>query len=478
MVNAVSETAPRLDEQDSSIRRPDLAEPGLVMVFACGQPYCTVLSVGAEPLELGRGQGILQEHADSLMSRRHARIVAEPGGFLVEDLGSRNGSAVAGVPLLGSQHVASDTLVRFGGTLFLLSADIRPFRQLGVKRLGGRAGGQIQGPQLQTVFQTVCQAATTSRVLHISGESGAGKELIAHAFHQSGPTREGSFVSVNCAAIPAGIAERLLFGARKGAFSGIEKDSEGYFAAADTGTLFLDEVGDLELSVQGKVLRVLETGELLPLGANRPRRVQLRICTATHNDLRQRVQTGAFRADLYFRIGIPEVIVPPLRNRREEIPWLMMLALEATTGGLSLHPGLVELCMLRPWPGNVRELLAETQAAALRATAQGVRLITVDHLRPCAGERLLREPKAEPAVGLQAENAPNPSAATPENSPPAAEGGAPPQRALPSRAQIVAALMESGGNLSAGARLLGLHRTQLRRLLVQHQIDVNKVRQL
>ncbi len=168
-------------------------------------------------------------------------------------------------------------------------------------------------------------------------ESGAGKELIAHTFHQSGPTREGSFVSVNCAAIPAGIAERLLFGARKGAFSGIEKDCEGYFAAADTGTLFLDEVGDLELSVQGKVLCVLETGELLPLGANRPRRVQLRICTATHNDLRQRVQTGAFRADLYFRIGIPEVIVPPLRSRREEIPWLMTLALEATAGGTVLR---------------------------------------------------------------------------------------------------------------------------------------------
>ena len=143
-----------------------------------------MLSVGAEPIELGRGQGILQDHGDSLMSRRHARIAAQPSGFLVEDLGSRNGSAVAGVPLLGSQHVAADTLVRFGGTLFLLSADIRPFRQLGVKR-GRQAGGQIQGPKLQKVFQTVSQVATASRVLHISGESGAGKELIAHTFHQS-----------------------------------------------------------------------------------------------------------------------------------------------------------------------------------------------------------------------------------------------------------------------------------------------------
>jgi transcriptional regulator with GAF, ATPase, and Fis domain len=133
----------------------------------------------------------------------------------------------------------------------------------------------------------------------------------------------GELVAVNCAAIPAGLAERLLFGTRKGAYSGADRDADGYLAAADGGTLFLDEVAELDLDVQAKLLRVLETGELLALGAARPRAVQLRVVAATLRDLRAAVAAGRFRDDLYYRIGRPEVRLPPLRERLEEIPWLV-----------------------------------------------------------------------------------------------------------------------------------------------------------
>jgi transcriptional regulator with GAF, ATPase, and Fis domain len=300
-------------------------------------------------------------------------------------------------------------------------------------------------------------------MLFISGESGTGKESLAHAFHKASPQRGGPFVAVNCAAIPEGIAERLLFGALKGAFSGVVADSEGYLAAASGGTLFLDEVADMDPVVQGKLLRVIDTGELLPLGATRARKVQFQVCTATHKDLRALTQEGKFRADLYFRIGLPQIAVPPLRERREEIPWLMKAALRAQPE-LLLSVPLVEACLLRAWPGNVREILAETHSAAFKAQAAKSDTVQVEHLSASAGAamaaplRPVAEESARPAAA---------SAASPR-----------PASAPPSRAQVLAALLEAKGNVSAAARALQVHRTQFRRLLVRHNIDREKLLRL
>jgi DNA-binding NtrC family response regulator len=275
-----------------------------------------------------------------------------------------------------------------------LCRDVGPFRRLGVDVRAGR----VEGPALKRALLSIAKAASFARTLFISGESGSGKEHFARAFHQAGPQRTGNFVSVNCATIPEGIAERVLFGAVKGAYSGATDDSEGYVQAAGGGTLFLDEVGDLATAVQAKLLRVLESGEVTPLGATRPRTVNVRVVCATCKDLRRLVAAGTFRADLYFRIAVPEIGVPPLRERLEEIPWLVASAAAATRPDLAIHASLVEACMLRPWPGNVRELLAEISTAVIAALGHDGETVTAEHLRPTAGASLAPTGETVPAV--------------------------------------------------------------------------------
>jgi transcriptional regulator with GAF, ATPase, and Fis domain len=262
------------------------------------------------------------------------------------------------------------------------------------------------------------------------------------------------FVAINCSTIPEGVAERLLFGTRRGAFSGADADAEGYLQMAHGGTLFLDEVADLSLAVQAKLLRVLETREVLPLGGSRPRSIDLCICAASNRPLRDEVAAGRFREDLYFRIGQPEAGLPPLRQRREEIPWLIALELKRAGVRLGMHGSLVEACLLRPWPGNVRELLAAVRTAAHTAGLQGETRLEAKHLSPTAG------------IALTASSA----IVTPS----AAATGAPPEAAR--HAELSAALQAAEGNVSRAARALGVHRNQLCRWLDRYGIDAHAFR--
>jgi DNA-binding NtrC family response regulator len=425
-------------------------EPGVVMIFSDSKPCCVPVALGA-PIELGRGQGALPSLLDPTLSRRHARVAWEGGRFHLTDLGSRNGSAVDGERLEGTLITDTARVLRLGHSVFLLCRDVRPFARLGVQTRDDR----VEGPATQRVLLSVARVGPLSRTLFIGGESGSGKEGVARAFHRAGPASGGAFVAVNCAAIPEGIAERLLFGALRGAYSGATADTEGYLQASSGGTLFLDEVADLDASVQGKLLRVIESGEVTPLGATRPRKVDLRVCSATCKDLRALASSGGFRPDLYFRLGVPQVSVPPLRERREEIPWLVARAVHRVDPGLAPHATLVEACLARAWPGNVRELLAELHTAAITAMTAGSPTVGAQHLSPSAGSAL------------------NAASAAPTPAP-----AAPPDRAQDEaareRARLSAALEQNGGNVSATARALGLHRTQLRRLLARHGIDAGR----
>jgi DNA-binding NtrC family response regulator len=439
--------------------------PGLVVVFSAGAPAARVLPATAGPLELGRGDAGAGKLEDGRVSRRHAAVAFAGGRCTVTDLGSQNGTFVDGALVAANAPVTLERVLRVGDSLLLPCADVRPFQRTGVRSVDGF----VRGPAMQAVLEAAAQAARGNGTLHIRGETGSGKEGVAQAFHRAGRRAAGPLVAVNCAAIPAAIAERLLFGARRGAFSGAD-DAPGYLLEADGGTLFLDEVAELDLQVQAKLLRVLESRELLAVGASKPRTVDVAFCSATNADLRAMVAAGKLREDLYFRIGRPAVLLPALRDRPEEIPALIVHALAAPPGaaqprgagavqpaGPTAHVSLVEQCLLRPWPGNVRELVTEVRTAALAALDGRVE---ARHLAASAGSAFGAAPVA------RARPAEDGDAAEPEARPAMARDDA------AWRDRIDAALRANAGNVAAAARSLGLHRTQLRRLIARHGLAV------
>ncbi|MDI3285455.1 sigma 54-interacting transcriptional regulator [Polyangium sp. 15x6] len=406
--------------------------PGLVGIFSCKAPQFVPLAL-TRAIELGRTthDALLD---DDRLSRRHVRVEHENGRFVVTDLKSRNGTYVDGTRVQEAATFDAPRLLRIGRTLFMFVADVRPYQQGTVTT----RGEMIVGPRLADALARVARSAALGRMLLVTGESGSGKELAARHFHAASLRATGPFVAVNCATIPVGVAERLLFGARKGAYSGATADAEGYAQAAHGGTLFLDEIAELEAGVQPKLLRLLEVGEILPLGASRPVKVDIHVVGATLKNLRAEAAKSRFREDLYYRIGNPEVRLPPLRERLEEMPWLIRATLQKAGAALEPHPMLVEACALRVWPGNVRELSHELRQAAENALAAGRTVVEAGDLAPSAGLALAEE-----------------SEAGPQNS------------SKPSDERIAEVLRRENGNVSASARVLGMHRTQLRRWLAR-----------
>ncbi len=462
-----TETLERSGLMDTRAGARPPPEPGLLLVFAAGKPTSTVVRLVAGEIVLGRDLPAFGDQPDARMSRRHALVRWNGRRFEVIDQGSRNGTSADGVPVTPEAPHELVRVLRAGDSIFVPVRDVEPFERLGVRL----AGGRVEGPVLQEVLVAAAHAARLGSTLHITGESGAGKEGLARAFHAAGGGG-GPFQAVNCATIPEGVAERLLFGAKKGAYSGADADAEGYVQAAHGGTLFLDEVAELSPAVQAKLLRVLETGEVLPLGASRPKKVDLRFCSATHRDLRALVSAGKLREDLYFRVATPRVVVPPLRDRPEEIAYLAHAEVERVRGP-GLHSSLVEACLLRVWPGNVRELVAEVRSAAQAALTSEAPRLEARHLNALAGSAL--------ASAVAATQAASP-APLPSRPPPGAERavetagigarGAPPAAGLPpNKARIASALKRNEGNVSRAARDLGLHRTQLRRWMERYGLE-------
>jgi DNA-binding NtrC family response regulator len=409
-------------------RRSPLERAGVVVVFSCGRPTCMPFPLDGRTLVLGRSPEDGASIDDPRMSRRHAEVSLGPTGWLVRDLGSRNGTHAEGRAVPGTRICEKPPVLRFGSTVAIAVHDVLPFLAASPMR----AQNTVLGPTWRTSLAEIAAVAASQADLLVTGETGCGKELAAAHFHATGPRARGPFVAVNCAAIPSSLAERLLFGNVKGAYSGASAEAQGYVQAAEGGVLFLDEFGELDLEVQGKLLRVLETKETLPVGASQSRRVDTRFCLATNRDLRVAMANGAFRSDLYYRVAQSVVALAPLRERREEIPWLAQLAVEQTGSGLALGADLVEACLLRPWPGNVRELLGEVRRIARVAQSRASTTIPSDLLAPHAG------------------HAPEEAAHRP--------------RTPVTSEQIRRALREAS-SVSAAARSLGIHRSHLYRLL-------------
>lgn len=428
--------------------------PGLVLLVQAGEPAVGTIALtrAASGVKIGRGvpHGMLAE--DAQVSREHVQVSVQGEDFCIRDLGSRNGTYLDGVRLMGEIERKAPALLRIGRSLLWLVADVRPFtEQPRQPRPSGQ--GPVLGGLSRRALGEIAIASKAGDTLLIAGESGAGKEGMARAFHEAhfGPDTHthtrAPFIAVNCAAIPEGLAERLLFGAKRGAFSGAT-DADGYIVDAHGGTLFLDEIAELDPLVQAKLLRVFETREVVALGTTQARKVQIRICAATHKDLRDEISHGRFRADLYYRIGRPTVRIPPLRERLDELPWLLARACTSVDAKLRMPATTVEHLALRPWPGNVRELLQEARRAAHAALHEGSDFVRSENFAPEAG--LAFAPVSTPGGST---------------APDARDAESAPARTTNELddAVIEAALDEHGGNVTRAAKVLGLHRNQLRR---------------
>ena len=237
----------------------------------------------------------------------------------------------------------------------LLAAESRMVKQLEFSGMVGRSGVMLD------LFDRIRRFAPHVRTALITGETGTGKELVARAIHKAGPRASKKFVTINCSAVVESLFESELFGHMRGAFTGAVDNKPGLFEAADGGTLFLDEIGELPVAAQAKLLRVIETGEVQRVGGLDSRSVDVRVVAATNRDLRMEAAAGRFRGDLFYRLSVVELHVMPLRERREDIPYLTASFVRHFTGqfGKSIlgpTPAAERLLLTAPWPGNVREL--------------------------------------------------------------------------------------------------------------------------
>jgi PAS domain S-box-containing protein len=251
--------------------------------------------------------------------------------------------------------------------------------------------GEVTGQSavIQKVLRQVEQVAPTGSSVLVRGETGSGKELVAQAIHRLSPRHGHLMVKVNCAALPSGLVESELFGREKGAFTGALTRQVGRFEVADGSTLFLDEVGELSLEVQAKLLRVLETGEFERLGSPKTIKVDVRVIAATNRDLADDIRKGRFREDLYYRLNVFPIRVPPLRERAEDIPLLVWTFLEELSARMGkkitqVPRKAMEALQRHPWPGNVRELRNVIEHAAILTTGDTLRMPALDDATPAA----------------------------------------------------------------------------------------------
>jgi two-component system response regulator GlrR len=284
-------------------------------------------------------------------------------------------------------------------------------------------------------------AATDARVL-ITGESGTGKELLAHAIHKASRRRDGPFVAINCSAMAENLLESELFGHEKGAFTGAHRAHRGLFQAAEGGTLLLDEIGDMPVRLQVKLLRVLQEEQVRPVGATDPVPVNARVLSATNQNLSEQMAAGHFREDLFYRLNVVQIRLPALRERREDVPLLVehfLAAVVAESGGERkvYSPEAVELLVANHWPGNVRQLYNIVhQNAALCTT----RIITAEQVRGALGDQTQELPSFTEA------------------------------RDEFTRNYLSQLLQITGGNVSQAARLAKRNRTDFYKLLSRHRL--------
>jgi transcriptional regulator with PAS, ATPase and Fis domain len=328
-------------------------------------------------LRVGSAKGNELELPDRAVSRVHCELTARADRVLVKDLESTNGTWIGDVRV-SEAEVPVGTVIRAGGSAFRVEASEDPtFVEISDRtELGELVGASLEMRTLYAVLERVSQTDTT---LLIQGETGTGKDVAARSVHALSRRSRGPFVPIDCGAIPETLFESELFGHVRGAFTGAIANRAGAFEEASGGTLFLDEIGEMPLSMQAKLLRALETRRVRRVGSTKEVDVDVRIVAATNRKLAQCVNEGTFREDLYYRLAVVEVAIPPLRARRDDIPLLASTFYARIAGEAAepLPPELLQSLRQRAWPGNVRELRNEIERTV--ALGQAQRMSTGEH---------------------------------------------------------------------------------------------------
>jgi DNA-binding NtrC family response regulator len=373
--------APRPGELERSAR------PGLLVLFSEGKVASSGLYAALPRISIGRQPDQHVSIDDAGLSRQHAVISFDSSGVRLTDLGSHNGSYVDGARVSGEAALRFGAVIRCGATLLTPVRDIAAFRDWPAS---ARAQSFIGGPEVQALLRAVELLAPRPVEVLVTGESGTGKELLVRLLHERS-RRQGPLVAINCAAMPEPLFEAELFGVRKGAFTGASSDRPGLIAESAGGTFFLDEIGEMPLGVQPKLLRTVELRQVRAVGGQKDVPIDVRFVAATNRDLASRAEQGLFRDDLFHRLCGASLHIPPLRERRHDIiPLALHLHEEASASQPETPPlstDFVEALLLQPWPGNVRELRRSLQQALFSAAMEGSRQLRRSHVEPARPEQ-------------------------------------------------------------------------------------------
>jgi len=419
----------------------------------------SVTSTGTE-FGIGTAPGNQLVLTDRTVSRHHCVITAVPRGYLLRDLGSTNGTWLVGYRIDGAYLKPGATLKVGISTLrfdTLRERVVEPLSEKdGFDRLLGKS------PAMRRVFAALPRIAASESTVLLLGETGTGKSLLAETIHNASPRRNGRFTVVDCSSIPPTLIESELLGHERGAFTGAHASRAGVFESTQGGTVFLDEIGELPLDMQPKLLRLLEERVIRRVGGQEPIRLDVRILAATNRDLRRSVNDGSFRSDVFYRLNAVMITIPPLRSRLEDIPFLAKHFYEqiAAPGDAELPASFVEALVRRDWPGNVRELRGAVERAVLLGGLEG----------------------APDSVRVSLSGFPPPSGAPPDATRRAADPT--PEVPVPFRVAKERAvarwerrfirdlLRKHGGNLSRAARAARMDRNHLREVIRRHDFTV------
>ena len=419
-----------------------------------------VRDIEASVIRIGARRGNDVQLSDSKVSGLHCEIRLDDRGYRLRDLDSTNGTYVSSLRI-NDVYITAGSQIALGGTRLKFDplGESVEIELADTDRYGSMIGRSVK---MREMFARLEKLARSDATVLVTGETGAGKELVAEALHDNSPREKGPFVVLDCGSIPPNLIESELFGHERGAFTGATGSYAGAFERANGGTVFLDEIGELPLGMQPKLLRVLERKEVRRVGGTKTLEVDVRIVAATNRDLGVEVNRGRFREDLYYRLAVARVHVPPLRDRKDDLPLLIEHILATTPGGeaAQIAQETIDLMMKHDWPGNVRELRNVIERAVLLAES------------PTDEDSLRRAPapvaRSEPSITVT----PSQTATSTD-----AQMTVPVDVTIPfkhakqnvisefERRYISRLLAQHDGNISAAARAAGIDRMSIHKML-------------